>query len=218
MYYNFLSETTGNGGGCGMLDTPLGIGLLVALGLAFALMIILPRFTRRRQKAQMESIENVLVGDKIMTVCGIIGIVIEVKKTTTGKEVLLETGSDTCKSTIWIDVRAVGQNLTRPPVPVDFFGRPKAGVGTTSTSTTESSPFNDEISHDLEEPKPIEIKTETIVEECPWEAEEKVVATETSISTRPKTTSNTNKRTKTTTSRTASRIEETKPFEDDGGW
>jgi len=218
MFYNFLLTnvlTNESAEPTGCTFGPLEIGLIAVMGLLLVAMIVMPMLSRKKQKNQADSLSNIVVGDKIMTIGGIIGIVIEVKTTTGGKEVLIETGEEGSKTTIWIDAKGIYQNLTRPPVATDFFGRPKGGVNTgASDNNATTISAVDNVSHDLEEPKATsEVKLEINAEtEFDLETPSSVAP----ASTRTRTTTGSTRR--TTTSSRSSVKEEAKPFEDDGGW
>lgn len=82
-------------------------GMIIMLVLMFvAMYFLMIRPQKKRQKEEQQMRENVRVGDKITTIGGICGRVINVKE----DELVIETGADRSKMTIkkW----AVSQNET----------------------------------------------------------------------------------------------------------
>ena len=79
---NFLNATST---GAGMGSTLLMMVLMIAL---FYFMLIRPEYKRKKEAEQMRS--SVKKGDKIVTIGGIAGTVVDVKET----RIVMETGAD----------------------------------------------------------------------------------------------------------------------------
>jgi preprotein translocase YajC subunit len=135
---------------------PTIIVLIVVLVLFVVFMFVMPIFTKRKNGQVPELYANLEVGDKVMTIGGIIGTVLEIKeKTPTDKEILIESGAEGSKTSLWLDIKGLYQNLTKPPQPTNFFGRPKNPV------------------------KPDEVVAEPVIEDVATEPEPQAEATET---------------------------------------
>jgi len=150
MFYNILSFIRDADG-----NIQWGvIAMLILVVVAFAGMFLLPMFTNKKRSAQVNDLYgNLAVGDKVMTIGGIIGTIVRIKTRSTGeKEILIETGEEGSKTSLWLDQKGIYQNLTKPPIPTNFFGKPKteaapvASANATSEATTdkESNPFDGE--------------------------------------------------------------------------
>ena len=90
------------------------IVLIIVMVLLVAGLIIMPMFTNKKRQKQVNQLyDSVRAGDRIKTVGGIIGTVVELKLNEAGeKEIVLETGSGANKSTMIFDMQAVYMNLT----------------------------------------------------------------------------------------------------------
>jgi len=138
-------------GNPGFFDDWPGPVMLAVLGLLLIGMIVMPILTRKRQGGQINELySNLRVGDKIMTIGGIIGTVVEIKeKSPVDKEILIKTGEVGNETILLIDIKAIYQNLTRPAAPVDFFGRPKkqdaatVAVADGISNSAKNESFND---------------------------------------------------------------------------
>ncbi|MCL2375600.1 MAG: preprotein translocase subunit YajC [Firmicutes bacterium] len=145
------------------------IAMLILVVVAFAGMFLLPMFTNKNRSAQVNDLYgNLSVGDKVMTIGGIIGTIVRIKTRSTGeKEILIEPGEEGSKTSLWLDQKGIYQNLTKPPIPTNFFGKPKTeaapAVAATTVSETvtdaESNPFDGE--ETKEEVSEVSVVTET---------------------------------------------------------
>ncbi|MEG2295667.1 MAG: preprotein translocase subunit YajC [Oscillospiraceae bacterium] len=97
----FLAQTTGINSTMAML---IQLVPLVLVFVIFYFMLIRPQKKRERQVADMRS--KIEVGDEIVTVGGIIGLVVSLREDT----VVIETGSD--RSKVRIARWAIQQNNT----------------------------------------------------------------------------------------------------------
>lgn len=93
-FFKYLSSTAGDV----TATEPNAMASLLSLGVPIILMIVVFYFfmirpERKRSKQTKDMLENIQVGDEIITSGGIIGRVISVKEDT----VLMETGSDRTK-------------------------------------------------------------------------------------------------------------------------
>ena len=82
---NFLTENAVNGAGGGMTST---IIMLVAMVAVFYFMLIRPENKRKKEAEQLRS--ALKVGDKITTIGGIVGVVVNVKD----DKFVIETSAD----------------------------------------------------------------------------------------------------------------------------
>lgn len=92
---------------------PGGIGALIStfalpLILLFFLYFIMIRPQRKAEKETLEMQKNLQIGDEVITIGGIVGIVLRVEEAT--KTVVLETGSDRLKIRMMQD--AIKENVT----------------------------------------------------------------------------------------------------------
>lgn len=103
--FNIFLTSGGTEGDSGWM-TWLLIGLLVVMVIA---MVVVPMFTRnKKQKEADESKKFLRPGDKIKTVGGIVGTIVEVNNISeTEKELVIETGIGDRKTTMTIDVNAL---------------------------------------------------------------------------------------------------------------
>ena len=140
----------------GFLENPMGIVLIVVLVLLLAGVFIMPMFTNRKKNSQANDLyANLTPGCKIMTIGGIIGTIVEVnERSPVDKELLIETGAEGSKTTLWIDLKGVYQNLSKPAQPTNFFGRPKTTGPVAQNVTVEpSADFAEDESDIKDEPK-----------------------------------------------------------------
>lgn len=82
---HFLEETGGSGSGSGLLSTLIMLAIMVAI---FYFMLIRPESKRKKQAEQMRS--DMKVGDKVTTIGGINGKVVDIKE----EKFVIETGAD----------------------------------------------------------------------------------------------------------------------------
>lgn len=97
----FLTETSGMNSTMLML---VQIGPLVLVFILFYFMLLRPQKKREKQVAEMRS--KIEVGDEVITVGGIIGLVVSLREDT----VVIETGND--RSKVRIARWAIQQNNT----------------------------------------------------------------------------------------------------------
>ena len=118
---------------------PVTIVIIVAVVLVFVGMIIMPMFTKKRQNNQVNDLySNLSSGDEVMTIGGIVGTVIKIEETSpVDKKILIETGAEGNKTTIWLDIKGIYQNLSKPAVETNFFGKPKTEAAATAVIKAE---------------------------------------------------------------------------------
>ncbi len=92
---------------------PGGVGALVStfalpIILLIAMYFIMIRPQRKAEKETLEMQKNLQIGDEVITIGGIVGIVLRVEEAT--KTVVLETGSDRLKIRMMQD--AIKENVT----------------------------------------------------------------------------------------------------------
>ena len=91
-------------GTAGALFSTLGLPILLLVFLYF--IMIRPQQKQEKEKQQMQ--KNLQVGDEVVTIGGIVGIVLRVEEAT--ETVILETGSDRLK--IRMKQNAISENVT----------------------------------------------------------------------------------------------------------
>ena len=78
------------------------------LGLAVIGLFAYRTFSKKKSQENSENQKNSLnPGDKIMTVGGIVGTIVEVLSLDKGKEIIIETGSEDRKTTMTLDISAI---------------------------------------------------------------------------------------------------------------
>jgi len=141
------------------------IGVLVLL---VGVVIILPIFTNKKRRQQVENLHSGLrVGDKIMTVGGIIGTIIKINKISpVDTEIMIETGEEDNKTTLLMDVKALYQVLRTEAPAVEI--APEAPVeGTEVTPDVFDIPNNEpapeaEVALEVEEVAPVVEEVATV--------------------------------------------------------
>ena len=95
--------------------SPQNIILLVVVGLLMVAIIVLPYFTNKKRKKEVDEMHNALaVGDTIKTVGGIVGKIIAIDLSNpVEKTFVLETGNDGNKSTLVFDINAIYQVMAK---------------------------------------------------------------------------------------------------------
>ena len=90
--------------GGSIMDTIISFAPIVIVVIVFYFMLIRPQQKKDKEDRAMR--ENLEIGDEIVTIGGIVGLVVSIKEDT----VVVETGSD--RSKIRILKSAVAQNIT----------------------------------------------------------------------------------------------------------
>ena len=123
------------------------IVLWVVLGLMLVALLVYPMITRKRQYRDFEAmVNNLSVGDKVMTNIGMIGTIKKIMKKEDGATFLLETGE---KTVIELDVGAIAKILySVKPAP------------TTAKAKKEEQKAEEKAVEIAEEPKAEEKKAE----------------------------------------------------------
>ena len=102
---HYLLTATGAAAGEGsVMESVLSFAPILVVIVVFYFMLIRPQQKKDKEDRAMR--ENLEIGDEIVTMGGIIGLVVSVKEDT----VVIETGSD--RSKVRIIKSAVAQNLT----------------------------------------------------------------------------------------------------------
>ena len=102
---HYLLTATGAAAGEGsIMESVLSFAPILVVIVVFYFMLIRPQQKKDKEDRAMR--ENLEIGDEIVTMGGIIGLVVSVKEDT----VVIETGSD--RSKVRIIKSAVAQNLT----------------------------------------------------------------------------------------------------------
>ena len=137
------------------------IVLIVLVVLLVIVLIVMPIFTNKKRQQSVNTLHNSLkVGDKVMTIGGIIGIVTEVKQTSpVDKEFTIETGEEGRKTTMVLDIKALYQIMPE--------------VGASAAVQTESKPAESVASANV-----TDVFEETAPAEAPVEPEVKEEKTE----------------------------------------
>ncbi|MBR2040758.1 MAG: preprotein translocase subunit YajC [Oscillospiraceae bacterium] len=101
---SLLGSADASAEGGSILDTIISFAPIIVVVIVFYFMLIRPQ--QKKDKADKVMRENLDIGDEVVTIGGIIGIVVSVKEDT----VVIETGSD--RSKIRILKSAVSQNIS----------------------------------------------------------------------------------------------------------
>ena len=102
---HYLLTATGAAAGEGsIMESVLSFAPILVVIVVFYFMLIRPQQKKDKEDRAMR--ENLEIGDEIVTMGGIIGLVVSIKEDT----VVIETGSDRCK--VRIIKSAVAQNIT----------------------------------------------------------------------------------------------------------
>ena len=102
---HYLLTATGAAAGEGsIMESVLSFAPILVVIVVFYFMLIRPQQKKDKEDRAMR--ENLEIGDEIVTMGGIIGLVVSIKEDT----VVIETGSD--RSKVRIIKSAVAQNLT----------------------------------------------------------------------------------------------------------
>lgn len=104
MFDSIMMLSANNGGGASGADLIVTFLPLVIVLVIFYFFLIRPQKKKERKDAEMR--KNLQVGDEVVTVGGVVGIVFSVKEDT----VVVETGGD--RSKIRVKKWAIAQNLT----------------------------------------------------------------------------------------------------------
>ena len=99
----FLALTEGAAEG-GILENVISFAPIIEVIVVFYFMLIRPQQKKDKEDRAMR--ENLEIGDEIVTIGGIVGLVVSIKEDT----VVIETGSD--RSKVRIAKWAVAQNIT----------------------------------------------------------------------------------------------------------
>ena len=99
----FLALTEGAAEG-GILENVISFAPIIVVIVVFYFMLIRPQQKKDKEDRAMR--ENLEIGDEIVTMGGIVGLVVSIKEDT----VVIETGSD--RSKVRIAKWAVAQNIT----------------------------------------------------------------------------------------------------------
>lgn len=100
-FFTVLSANANQSAGSSMLTTFLLFGIVIVF---FYFLMIRPQ--KKKDKEQQEMRETIQIGDEIMTIGGIVGIVVKKTEDT----VVIETGGD--KSKLRIKMWAIQENVT----------------------------------------------------------------------------------------------------------
>lgn len=130
MWFNFLSSSTSSSGSSPAVGGCADSGSWIMIGILFLLIVVWVLFSRRSQKKRQQEVQNTLdairPGNKVKTIGGICGIVVEVNNE--DNTFILETGSETTgKCFMKFDKQAVYQTdavaptaqANAPAAPVD---------------------------------------------------------------------------------------------------
>lgn len=143
------------------------IVLIVLVVLLVIVLIVMPIFTNKKRQQSVNTLHNSLkVGDKVMTIGGIIGTVTDVRQTSpVDKEFTIETGEDGRKTTMVLDIKALYQIL--PAASATTAVEPTAKTEEPAvTETTVADVFEEHAveSEPVEEKVKEEVKEEPVAE------------------------------------------------------
>ncbi len=160
------------------------IVLIVLVVLLVIVLIVMPIFTNKKRQQSVNTLHNSLkVGDKVMTIGGIIGTVTDVRQTSpVDKEFTIETGEDGRKTTMVLDIKALYQIL--PAASATTAVEPTAKTEEPAvTETTVADVFEE---HAVES-EPVEEKVKEEVKEEPVAETEEAKAEEPKPVSKPRT-------------------------------
>ena len=86
--------------------------IVIVGGLIIYMIIMNKRSNAKRQKEIDDLKNSIQIGDRIKTIGGILGTVVEVKDVDNEQQIVIQTGADDAKLTMTIDSQAVYQNLS----------------------------------------------------------------------------------------------------------
>jgi preprotein translocase subunit YajC len=92
--------------GRGAMRTTPGYYQLIFIAVIFVVMFLMFREPKRRQKQQQKMVQSLKKNDKVRTIGGIIGTVVDIK----GDEVLLKVDENN-NTKIWFAASAIGKTL-----------------------------------------------------------------------------------------------------------
>lgn len=145
--------------------------LIVLVVLLVLVLIVMPIFTNKKRQQSVNTLHNSLkVGDKIMTIGGVIGIVTDIRQTSpVDKEFTIETGS----STMVFDIKALYQ-IMPATAPVTAPVQQTVEAAETVKPETEAADVFEEPAEVKEEVKTEEpeVKAESAAEETAQSAPE----------------------------------------------
>ena len=104
MHYLLTTAATTTEGSTSVMDSIISFAPIIIVLIVFYFMLIRPQQKKDKEDKAMR--ENLEIGDEIVTIGGIIGLVVSIKDDT----VVIETGSD--RSKVRILKSAVAQNIT----------------------------------------------------------------------------------------------------------
>ena len=133
------------------------IVLYVVMGVMVIALLVFPTISRRRQMREFtQMMDNLSVGDQIMTNTGMIGTIKKINRKVDGMTFLLETGE---KTVIEFDVGAISRVLhSVNPIPVVEKGKKKAE--SKEEPKAEATEAKAEAKPEKEEAKKEEVKAE----------------------------------------------------------
>ena len=130
------------------------IPLIVVLGLLAIWMVVSFFMNRKRQKEAAKSMEELKVGDKVVTNAGVYGEIVSMRHTDFGKVVLLKTGEDDKVGYMSVNMSCILGKDEKKDVIVDSEGNiinPEAEEEKKAEATTEQ-PATEEKSAEKAEP------------------------------------------------------------------
>lgn len=104
MHYLLTTAATTTESSTSIMDSIISFAPIIIVLIVFYFMLIRPQQKKDKEDKAMR--ENLEIGDEIVTIGGIIGLVVSIKDDT----VVIETGSD--RSKVRILKSAVAQNIT----------------------------------------------------------------------------------------------------------
>lgn len=104
MHYLLTTAATTTEGSTSVMDSIISFAPIIIVLIVFYFMLIRPQQKKDKEDKAMR--ENLEIGDEIVTIGGIIGLVVSIKDDT----LVIETGSD--RSKVRILKSAVAQNIT----------------------------------------------------------------------------------------------------------
>lgn len=151
MKLNMLLETTGEGANTSNSAGASGWIMLVIVGLLIVLMVVRMFSDRKRQGKAEEMLNELKVGDKVVTNAGIYGEIVSIRQTNCGKVALIKSGEGKNASYISVNLQVILGIDEKQDVVLDANGNVVEPASETAKAETKT-----QTKKSVEEPKEVE--------------------------------------------------------------
>lgn len=148
MKLNMLLETTGEGTNTSNSAGASGWIMLVIVGLLIVLMVVRMFSDRKRQGKAEEMLNELKVGDKVVTNAGIYGEIVSIRQTNCGKVALIKSGEGKNASYISVNLQVILGIDEKQDVVLDANGNVVESASETAKAETKT-----QTKKPVEEPK-----------------------------------------------------------------